>query len=54
MPTIKCEALACLYNLEGYCSAHDQIDIARDGRCLDHTPLTDEEYETINGRAGSK
>jgi len=48
MPTIKCEALACLYNLEGYCSAHDQIDIARDGRCLD------QEYETINGRAGSK
>ena len=49
---IRCAAIDCLHNEQGMCGVSDDtvIDVSREGRCFDHSPVTDSEYREITGR----
>lgn len=49
MTIIKCALVRCLHNYKKFCNVDGQIDINRNGECVDYSPLTDEEYEEITG-----
>lgn len=58
MPIVKCAAVLCLHNVNGFCGVKNQIDM-RNGidmynmpiaECLDYSPVSDKEYELIIGK----
>ena len=53
MPRLRCSAKTCLHhdNASGFCSVTDDtiIDVSIDGKCVDYSPVTDEEYRAIVG-----
>lgn len=56
MPVIKCDSLLCLHNDQGRCgvTADTQIDIDKNGLCVDNSPVTKDEFLQIAGRERSK
>lgn len=51
MPTIRCAALTCLHNHLGQCGVSTSaiVDVNSKGVCVDHSPVTDEEFKRITG-----
>lgn len=51
MPHIRCASITCLHNRDGKCNVSDSaiVDVNANGQCLDHSPVTDEEFKEITG-----
>ena len=62
MPEIKCAAVTCLHNKNEFCTVSSQIDMRKGidmygeaiAECLDHAPVSDEEYYLITGKTRVK
>lgn len=50
MIVIKCKAKDCLHYSKGWCSVDGQVDINKNGECLDYSPLTKQEEIEILGK----
>ena len=48
--SINCSAVLCIHNSKKKCDVVGEIDVDKNGKCIDYSPVTDEEYNLITGR----